>query len=83
MLAHRRQILNKTMTKPLPCPFCGAIPEVRPLHPKLEGDCWGEVICMNDECSARPRVRDAETINDDRGSDAYKEAAIQRWNTRH
>jgi hypothetical protein len=67
---------------PLPCPFCGDEPGVLPVNPAREGSCWGEVRCMNAECPAQPRVRDDENVSDDRGSDAYKAAAIARWNTR-
>ncbi len=70
------------MTTPLPCPFCGTVPAVLPLNPKEEGNCWGRVVCLNYDCPAGPSVRDAEEVNDERGSDAYKEAAIKRWNCR-
>ena len=65
-----------------PCPFCGHIPKVFPENPKLEGNAWGTVECVNISCPARPCVKDGEDCCDDRGSDKYKEAAIQRWNTR-
>lgn len=68
--------------QPLPCPFCGAVPEVWPLDPKREGNAWGEVVCCNPECHCRPRVGDGQLIGDERGSDAYKAAAIARWNQR-
>ena len=66
----------------LPCPFCGQIPEIYPSNPLIEGDSWGEVRCINKHCLVNPRVHDHVTINDGRGSDAYKEAAIQLWNKR-
>ena len=64
------------------CPFCGHIPEVGPLNPELDGNAWGYVKCKNRKCPARPEVLDGESIADDRGSDEYKNAAINRWNTR-
>ena len=67
---------------PKPCPFCGAAPEVRPKDPETEGDAWGEVACVNPECPAQPSVQDGEDVADERGSDAYKAAAIKRWNRR-
>ena len=38
--------------------------------------------CQNDGCAAQPRVEDGEDIADERGSDAYKQCAIKRWNRR-
>lgn len=68
--------------KPLPCPFCGSNPEVRPFNPKTEGDAWGRVVCVNINCQANPGVGDGVDVADDRGSDEYKRAAIERWNGR-
>lgn len=68
--------------RPLPCPFCGATPVVYPKNPKREGDAFGQVRCENDNCAANPCVNDREDICDSRGSDLYKAAAIQLWNTR-
>jgi len=75
-------VKKKNMTEPLPCPFCGAKPFVEPENPKEEGDCWGAVRCKNRDCPAQPPpyVSDGEEICDDRGSDSYKQAAIDRWN---
>ena len=70
------------MKKPLPCPFCGEEPEVYPKFPIEEGNAWGKVACVNPNCVCMPSVSDGQTISDERGSDAYKEAAIRRWNTR-
>lgn len=67
---------------PKPCPFCGAEPAIRPEDPETDGAAWGEVRCMNQDCAAKPSVRDGVTTSDDRGSAAYKEAAIERWNRR-
>lgn len=67
---------------PLPCPFCGVTPGVYPTRPDLEGNAWGEVQCVNDDCPAKPSVEDGADCSDNRGSDAYKQAAIKRWNTR-
>lgn len=68
--------------RPLSCPFCGEQPELFPKNPKVEGTVWGEVRCTYSGCAAKPSVRDGEEVNDERGSDAYKRAAIQRWNRR-
>lgn len=70
------------MLTPLPCPFCGHDPAVFPKDPQKSGDCWGAVQCVNPSCAAGPSARDDEPVNDDRGSDAYKQAAIARWNRR-
>jgi len=67
------------MTKPLPC-LCGVVPEVHPLDPEIGGNAWGSVFCKNPDCPAQPIVNDGLNFSDDRGSDAYKEAAILRWN---
>uniref|UniRef100_A0A6H1ZSP7 Putative restriction alleviation protein n=1 Tax=viral metagenome TaxID=1070528 RepID=A0A6H1ZSP7_9ZZZZ len=71
------------MEQPLSCPFCGAIPSVFPISPINDGNAWGQVGCVNPECSAKPHVNDGEEISDERGSDVYKEIAIKRWNTRY
>lgn len=68
--------------KPLPCPFCGAVPEVGPLFPEIEGNAWGYVRCVKPRCVAHPIVHDGEASAHERGSDLYKDAAIKRWNTR-
>lgn len=70
------------MTEPLPCPFCGLQPVIIPTDPAKEGNAWGEVRCVSSQCVAKPSVRDGVGVSDERGSDAYKEAAIKRWNTR-
>lgn len=64
------------------CPFCGEAPKVFPTEPKIEGDAWGAVRCRNWDCNAMPDVRFGGLVSDDRGSDAYKALAIERWNTR-
>lgn len=68
--------------RPLPCPFCGKTPDVGPHRPHEEGNAWGYVKCVNRRCPAQPEVRDGAKICDDRGSGAYKDAAIRRWNRR-
>jgi hypothetical protein len=68
------------LAKPLPCPFCGVVPAVRPLDWRTEGNAWGAVECIEPDCVANPRVGDGEDCADERGSAAYKQAAIKRWN---
>lgn len=68
--------------KPKRCPFCGEKPRVYPIRPAIEGNAFGMVACINDECPAQPKVEDGENCCDDRGSGAYKDAAIKRWNRR-
>lgn len=70
------------MLVPLPCPFCGKIPEVEPKNPAVEGTTWGLVVCRNFACPAQPSVGDGAWLSDDRGSDEYKRIAIARWNQR-
>jgi hypothetical protein len=64
------------------CPFCGEMPALQPRNPKEEGNAWGAVYCDNPKCVANPRVRDGESVADERGTDAYQAIAIRRWNTR-
>jgi hypothetical protein len=70
------------METPLPCPFCGGRPTIKPENPKKQGSCWGLVSCENTRCPCMPSVGDGVSVSDERGSDAYKAAAIARWNTR-
>ena len=67
---------------PLPCPFCGKKPKTTPSHPDLDGDAWGAVICVNKRCPSGPQVLDGVTVADSRGSGAYIDCAIRRWNKR-
>lgn len=75
--------------KPLPCPFCGKNPRVFPTNPEREGNAWAAVECHNGRCPTHDRaggygvrVTDGTLQSDERGSDAYKQAAIARWNKR-
>jgi hypothetical protein len=68
--------------QPKECPFCGELPAVYPIDPSKEGNAWGSVRCENAECPAQPSVDDGEAVADNRGSAAYKQAAILRWNRR-
>ena len=68
--------------KPLPCPFCGKKPGVFPQNPEEEGTCWGEVRCISKRCHSIVRIFDGRKVNDDRGSEKYKQMAIIRWNNR-
>jgi hypothetical protein len=67
---------------PLPCPFCGEQPRLFPVNSKIEGNAWGEVACVNTRCHAQPCVVDEQTIADERGTGAYIDCAIKRWNKR-
>lgn len=67
---------------PLPCPFCGKQPKVTPSNPKIDGNAWAAVLCVNERCPAQPCVDDGAMCSDERGSDAYKQLAIKRWNRR-
>ncbi len=68
--------------KPLPCPFCGKIPNVYPTDPSREGNAFGQVRCDYPRCAANPVVNDGALQSDERGSSAYKRLAINRWNRR-
>lgn len=72
---------------PVPCPFCRTIPQLVPEYPSIEGDAWGAVQCVNPDCPTYDPIReigvsisDGEDIADSRGSQAYIEAAVRRWN---
>ena len=54
--------------KPLPCPFCGAVPK---LSRRGSPFCFFMVMCQADECPANPA---AEASNHD--------DAVARWNKR-
>jgi hypothetical protein len=76
--------------KLLPCPFCGSTDlEILPEDPSRDGNAWGAVQCVNVDCSTYDilkshgvRVEDGQDVSDERGSDAYKSAAIAAWNRR-
>ena len=72
----------KPKLKPLPCPFCGKKPRLLPRSPDVEGDAWGAVACVNRRCAANPRCADGEKQADSRGTGAYIDCAIRRWNRR-
>lgn len=83
--------MSEEAGKPLPCPFCGEEPVVEPLEPQYEGNVWATVQCVYRQCPTFAasrfgghgvQVHDGEEFADDRGSDAYKQAAIRRWNQR-
>jgi hypothetical protein len=67
---------------PLPCPFCGELPRIFPELPEHEGNAFAMVECSNRRCFAHVRVYDGTRINDERGSESYKNSAIKRWNKR-
>lgn len=72
----------KPKLTPLPCPFCGKLPRLFPRDADLEGNAWGQVACVNSGCHAQPDVLDGSMVADDRGSGAYIDLAIKKWNKR-
>jgi len=83
-------VVDVMSEKLLPCPFCGSTDlEILPEDPSRDGNAWGAVQCVNVDCSTYDilkrhgvRVRDGQDVSDERGSDAYKSAAIAAWNRR-
>jgi hypothetical protein len=67
---------------PLPCPFCGVEPKLEPKNPAEEGDAWGAVHCSSPRCAVNPYVADGQRSSDTRGTGAYMDCAIRRWNKR-
>ena len=51
----------------LPCPFCGVVPEVLPMHHHGH-----YVECENDACPTKPETRGFDT----------EEQAVATWNQR-
>lgn len=77
-----REVLHSGETmNPKPCPWCHCTPIIEPVDAARDGGAWGLVRCTNAECPAQPCVRDGEAVADDRGSAAYRAAAVRRWNT--
>jgi len=77
-----RERQAKPKLTPLPCPFCGKKPRLMPSNPELEGNACGQVVCVNRRCHAQPSVLDEQQCADNRGSGAYIDCAIRRWNKR-
>jgi len=77
---NRRQRLPTLV--PLPCPFCGRKPRLAPQDPANDGNAWGEVYCWYSRCAVNPSVKDGQDCSDDRGTGAYMDCAIRRWNKR-
>ncbi len=67
---------------PLPCPFCGKKPKLEPQNPDEEGNAWGAVHCANSRCAVAPYAEDGQDSADNRGTGAYMDCAIRRWNKR-
>jgi hypothetical protein len=59
---------RRVAPSPLPCPFCGAPPEVETGYPR-----WVRVACGNRECLVGPQAEDYNST---------REQLIKRWNTR-
>lgn len=72
----------KPKLTPLPCPFCGAKPKVGPTNPDRDGNAWGYVQCASKRCPINPRAEDGQEMADERGTGAYIDCAIKRWNKR-
>lgn len=72
----------KPKLKPLHCPFCGKMPKIGPSKPEEEGNAWGFVACSNKRCAVSPSVTDGCVMADERGTGAYIDLAIKRWNKR-
>jgi hypothetical protein len=53
-----------------------------PNKPWESGNAWGGVYCANKRCAVAPRVADGLDVADERGSGAYIDCAIKRWNKR-
>lgn len=68
------------LTTPLPCPFCGAVPEVT-VHGSGRGQ-WAGVRCVADDCPAEPEAVDDTGLASPGDADVRKVSAIRRWNQR-
>lgn len=65
--------MASNMTKILPCPFCGEIPEISEYtSPKSKDTILFEVYCTNEDCYVESRT----------GEKSTKELAIECWNRR-
>ena len=70
------------MAKPQVCPFCGEEPVVEPIDWKAEGDAWAAVTCENDDCPAKPSVKNWANIaaHGAKGHTQQKRIAVLKWN---
>jgi hypothetical protein len=69
----RTRAQHKRKISPLPCPFCGSVPQV------FIGLGHHAVGCMSDDCPAQPRVAATGKPGSKQNT---PERAIKRWNTR-
>jgi len=60
--------INLDNNKPLPCPWCGALPVYSQYR---KSDKWYILYCSSDKCPIRPRIEDFS-----------KKKLIERWNAR-
>lgn len=85
MSVRERGQLRPTLT-PLLCPFCGVKPKTLPLLKDVlagnAGSAYGAVYCASSRCFVNPIVRDGQEVADERGTGAYIDCAIKRWNKR-
>ncbi len=78
------------MSELKPCPFCGAAPDTFPKNPKMEGDAWAAVRCVNSTCESNPELKLYEDSRyndgDEHGrwldGDEILKETIKAWNTR-
>ena len=71
---------------PLPCPFCGHEPEVGPANPKVDGDAWAYVRCVDELCATHDQRQrhGVQVLDYSNGTPAQIRAcAVRRWNRRH
>lgn len=72
----------KEKAQSLPCPFCGAYPEIIPLDADDPGIICGKIVCLNPQCPAQPEICDDRRLSGIENSESFKSVLISLWNTR-
>jgi hypothetical protein len=72
----------KEKAQPLPCPFCGAYPEIILLNTDDPGIICGKIVCLNPQCPVQPEICGDHRPPGSVDEESFRSALISQWNTR-